>query len=95
MEAAEHVEPLPRKTAAEVEADMTTPEHRAPVEAELADVLILCLSMANRLGIDVSSTVSAKLDVNATNYPADLVRGSARKYADYRHNANGRTQPLS
>jgi NTP pyrophosphatase (non-canonical NTP hydrolase) len=53
------------------------------VEEELADVLILCVSLANALDVDISQTVAAKLRANADKYPAEVVRGSARKYTQY------------
>lgn len=45
---------------------------KAKLEEELADVLIYCLSMANCLGIDVTTAVLAKLEKNAGRYPAGV-----------------------
>lgn len=39
------------------------------VKEELADVLIYCLSMANRLDIDIASAIEQKLVKNARKYP--------------------------
>lgn len=39
---------------------------------ELADVLIYCLSMANRLDIDISSAIEEKLAKNAKKYPPKI-----------------------
>ncbi len=50
-------------------------EVRAKVDEELADVLIYCLSLANRTGIDVSQVVQRKLAHNAVKYPVDEFRG--------------------
>ncbi|MBI1372139.1 MAG: nucleotide pyrophosphohydrolase [Phycisphaera sp.] len=55
---------------------------RAAVEAELADVLILALQMANVLEVDVPAAVERKLAANAAKYPVDRARGNARKYTD-------------
>ncbi len=50
----------------------------AAVADELADVLCYALSLANALGIDVSSATVAKLEKNALKYPADRYRGRYR-----------------
>jgi NTP pyrophosphatase (non-canonical NTP hydrolase) len=53
------------------------------VREELADVLILCMSLANRIDIDVSEAVLHKLESNAKKYPAETIRGKAHKYTHY------------
>ncbi len=45
------------------------------VGEELADVVGYAMAMANELGIDISSTVRAKMIKNAEKYPADEFRG--------------------
>ena len=35
------------------------------------------------MGIDLIATARKKLEMNAGKYPADRVRGSAKKYTDY------------
>jgi NTP pyrophosphatase (non-canonical NTP hydrolase) len=52
-----------------------SPDFKAKVDEELADVLIYCVSLANRVGIDISQIVERKLARNATKYPADQFRG--------------------
>lgn len=52
------------------------------VREELADVTIYCIYMADVLGIDLASAISDKMDANGRKYPADKVRGSARKYTE-------------
>lgn len=56
---------------------------RSRVKEELADVLILCLSLANRMNIDVAEAIEAKLALNEAKYPAELARGRAEKYTAY------------
>ena len=56
---------------------------KAEVEQELADVLIYLVRLADQLDIDLLDAAGRKLAVNAAKYPADRVRGSARKYSDY------------
>jgi len=49
-------------------------EKLAAVAEELADVLAYSLAMANELGIDISSTVRAKMEKNIAKYPAGEFR---------------------
>jgi NTP pyrophosphatase (non-canonical NTP hydrolase) len=53
---------------------------RDAVGAELADVLLYLIQLANALGIDPVAAAQAKLELNAQRYPADLARGSSKKY---------------
>jgi len=50
---------------------------------ELADILLYSLLLCDRLDIDLLQAAQAKLRRNAEKYPADRVRGSARKYNEY------------
>lgn len=50
---------------------------------ELADILILCLSFAIRLDIDVSEAVLEKLQANSAKYPTNVVKGKPHKYTHY------------
>ena len=45
------------------------------VNDEIADVVICVLNLANRLNVDVSDAVMAKLKTNAEKYPVDQFRG--------------------
>jgi dCTP diphosphatase len=55
----------------------------AEVELELADIFIYLIRLADKLGIDLLSVAEKKLSLNAEKYPADTVRGSAKKYTEY------------
>jgi len=57
-------------------------EARAEVAAEMADVLIYLVRLADKLDVDLLQSAQAKLSVNARKYPADQVRGSSRKYQE-------------
>lgn len=46
-------------------------------------MLILCLSLANGLEIDVADAVTAKVELNEAKYPPHLARGKADKYTNY------------
>jgi len=52
------------------------------VAAELADVFIYTVRLADRLGIELGPAVEAKILVNAAKYPVEKSRGSARKYTE-------------
>jgi NTP pyrophosphatase (non-canonical NTP hydrolase) len=56
-------------------ADAPTPERQPQLAEELADVVIYCLILANRLGVDLSQVVREKLACNDAKYPADEYRG--------------------
>lgn len=46
-------------------------DERVHLQEELADVIIYCLSMANRLDIDVSTAIEDKIKKNGLKYPQD------------------------
>ncbi|GAB4172363.1 MAG: nucleotide pyrophosphohydrolase [Rhodocyclaceae bacterium] len=77
-EVAEHFQWLTGEQSAAPDA-----EKRAAVALELADVLIYLVRLADRLDIDLLAAARRKLDLNETRYPAEKVRGSARKYDEY------------
>ncbi len=52
---------------------------REQVALELADVFIYLVRLADRLDVDLLATAQRKIMLNAQKYPADKVRGSARK----------------
>jgi len=58
-------------------------ETKARVADEIADVQVYLARLADRLGIDIAAAVEQKMQKNAEKYPAELVRGSARKYSEY------------
>ena len=56
---------------------------RGRVKEELADVLILALLLAEKYGFDAREIVLEKMEKNRQKYPAEKVRGSAKKYTEY------------
>jgi dCTP diphosphatase len=58
------------------------PAAKEQVAAELADVFIYTVRLADRLGVALEPEVEAKIRVNAAKYPVEKSRGSARKYSD-------------
>ncbi len=55
----------------------------AEVEQELADIQIYLIRLADRLNINLEQAVNAKIVLNERRYPAEKVRGSARKYTEF------------
>jgi NTP pyrophosphatase (non-canonical NTP hydrolase) len=56
---------------------------RHSVEEELADILIYLVRISDKLEIDLYDAVERKIAINEQKYPADKVRGSAKKYTEY------------
>jgi dCTP diphosphatase len=80
LEAAELLEHFQWKTAGEVTAFVASEENRKRVGEEMADVLILLISLADAVGLDLMESARAKLRENARKYPVDRARGNAKKY---------------
>ena len=60
-----------------------TSEKRAEVATELADIFIYLIRVADKLDIDLIQAANDKIAHNEEKYPADQVRGSAKKYTEY------------
>ena len=58
-------------------------ERHERVRLEMADVLIYLLRLASKLDVDLLRAATDKLALNEQKYPADRVRGDARKYTEY------------
>jgi dCTP diphosphatase len=56
---------------------------RRSVEEELADILIYLVRISDKLDVDLYKAVERKIAINGKKYPADLVRGSAKKHTEY------------
>ncbi len=63
------------------------PQKHQQVSHEMADVLVYLVRMADKLDIDLMAAVTEKMVLNRAKYPADLVRGDARKYDEYKGRA--------
>lgn len=53
------------------------------IEQELADIQIYLIRLADKLNINIIDAVHKKIEVNEMKYPADKVKGSAKKYDEY------------
>lgn len=77
-ELAEHFQWLTEKQSRDLSG-----EKLAEVRAEIGDVLIYLVNLADKLGLDPVLAAHDKLASNMEKYPAGVVRGSAKKYCDY------------
>ena len=50
------------------------------VKEELADVMVYCIDMLDKLKLDADEIINAKMDKNEAKYPVDKARGNAKKY---------------
>jgi len=83
LEAAELLEHFQWKSAGEVDALLRDEENRRRLGEEMADVLILLVSLADAVGLDLLEVARAKLRTNAAKYPVARARGTARKYDEF------------
>ncbi len=52
----------------------------AHVKEELADVLVYCRNMLDKLGLDEDEIINEKMTKNEAKYPVEKAKGSAAKY---------------
>ena len=50
------------------------------VSEELADVLVYCRDLLDKLGLDEDEIVNRKMEQNERKYPVEKAKGSAAKY---------------
>ena len=81
VEAAELLEPFQWLRTGE--ADELKDGVKTQISHEMADVLVYLIRLADKLDVDLAEAVRAKLELNRIKYPADKVRGDARKYDAY------------
>jgi NTP pyrophosphatase (non-canonical NTP hydrolase) len=77
-ELAEHFQWLQTGAAAELDDGK-----RTAIRHELADVLLYLVQLADKMQVDLHAAAIEKMALNAVKYPADTVRGDARKYNEY------------
>jgi len=81
VEAAELLEPFQwLLTGDKAELGIANVDH---VKEEMADVLIYLIRLADKLDVNLAEAVQSKLKVNRLNYPAEKVRGCAKKHDEY------------
>jgi len=57
---------------------------------EIADVQLYLIQLADKLGVDILDASNNKIGKNEAKYPADKVRGSSRKYTEYKKSTDQR-----
>jgi NTP pyrophosphatase (non-canonical NTP hydrolase) len=75
IEAAELMEHFQWLTIEESREIANDPARLAEVAEEIADVVGYSMALANELGIDLATTIRAKMIKNAQKYPAQQYRG--------------------
>jgi len=81
-EAAELVEHF--QWVSEEDSYQLSEKKKHEVGEELADILLYLVRISDRLGIDLEEATYRKIEVNRLKYPADKVRGSSKKYTEYK-----------
>ena len=81
VEAAELVEHFQWLT--EEQSYTLSKEKHQEVGYEMADILLYLIRLSERLDIDLIAAAEGKVKINEKRYPADKVRGSAKKHSDY------------
>ena len=81
VEAAELMEHFQWLT--EAQSAELLPDGLQAVGEELADILLYLVRLSDKLDINLREAALLKLEKNAAKYPAEQVRGSAKKYSDY------------
>jgi len=59
------------------------PEKKEQVAMELADILIYLIRLGERLDVDLVDAAYRKMAINQSRYPAERVRGDARRADEY------------
>jgi dCTP diphosphatase len=65
------------------ELDELDESKREGIRHEMADVLLYLVQLADRTGVDLRAAALEKLRMNGEKYPAEKVKGDARKYDEY------------
>lgn len=74
----EHFQWLTEQQSAELDAKALD-----AVKDEMADIQVYLIRLADKLSVDILEAVEQKIQKNEQKYPADKVRGSAKKYTEY------------
>jgi len=58
---------------------------KTEISHEIADVAVYLFELADNLGIDLVEAIAEKMAHNEAKYPAVKVRGSSKKYTEYKN----------
>lgn len=53
------------------------------LKEEIGDVMIYLAKLADKFGIDPIEAAKEKIEINEKKYPAEMVKGKAKKYNEY------------
>lgn len=67
----------------EAQSQTLDADKKEAVALEMADIFIYLLRLAERLDIDLLDAAYRKMAINEQRYPADRVRGDARRAEEY------------
>ncbi|CAE8623091.1 unnamed protein product [Polarella glacialis] len=59
-------------------------KERTHLAQEIADVFLYLIRLSHKCHVDLPTAALDKLALNAAKYPASLVRGSSRKYTEFK-----------
>ena len=82
VEAAELLEPFQWLKTGSV--DELSPEKQVEIRHEIADVFLYLVMLADKMDVDLFEAAKEKIAINEIKYPAERVRGDARKYNEYK-----------
>jgi NTP pyrophosphatase (non-canonical NTP hydrolase) len=82
VEAAELQELFLWKTPEEITSMLGTEKDRKLIGEELADLFVFLLYLGEATGIDLSTAVRDKLQVNEKKYPVEKSYNSSKKYTE-------------
>jgi dCTP diphosphatase len=72
----------------EEQSQNLSPKQYQAVVDEMADVQVYLLRLATKLDVNILEAVEQKMVKNAAKYPAELVKGSAKKYTEYQQGSD-------
>lgn len=53
------------------------------VKDELADVIVYCIDMLDKLGLNLDEIINRKMSKNEAKYPVEKAKGNSTKYDKY------------
>jgi NTP pyrophosphatase (non-canonical NTP hydrolase) len=67
------------------EESQNLPENKLnDLKEEIGDIMIYIANLANKFDLNPIECANQKLKLNKKKYPSELVRGSAKKYTEYK-----------
>ncbi len=69
----------------EEESVNLTPDKLQKLKEEIGDVMIYLTKLADKFSIDPIEAAWQKIEINERKYPAEVVRGKAKKYDEYKN----------